>query len=358
MWPEALAATRTTWEAASFFTSASIRRARLSASGTSSATMIRSSTYANAPRSWLRSVIRPRPAPRTGNHAAYRVHVARVSRIVAELAADAADVHVEGLRRAEPVRVPDLVDQALARHDRAGVANQQVHQLELLAAQLEYVSVERHLAPGGVEAYLADLERPVLTGLRCGNAAQDGADPRNDFAAAERLHHVVVGAELEPDHPVGLLAAGGEHDDRNLRALPQLAADVEAGAVGQHHVEEHEVGVAARLLERLGDRAGDQRLEAFAAEHLREGLDDRGLVLDEKDCALGPAHGGIVTTARRRRGERGRLVCRDEGISRRRRGRRGRTRHRPTRSFRRRGRSSRRGRRRGWARDGRRRRAS
>ena len=38
-------------------------------------------------------------------------------------------------------------------------------------------------------------------------------------------------------------------------SLPQLAADVEAGAVRQHHVEQHEVGVAPRLLERLGDGA-------------------------------------------------------------------------------------------------------
>jgi hypothetical protein len=42
--PDALAATTNACVAASFFTSASIRRARFSASGTSSATMISSST--------------------------------------------------------------------------------------------------------------------------------------------------------------------------------------------------------------------------------------------------------------------------------------------------------------------------
>ena len=85
-------------------------------------------------------------------------------------------------------------------------------------------------------------------------------------------------------------AAGGEHDDRHLRAKTQLAADVEARAVGEHHVEQHEVRVAARLLERLGHRPGDQRVEALAAEDVCQRVADRDLVLHEEDRPLRPAH--------------------------------------------------------------------
>ena len=48
------------------------------------------------------------------------------------------------------------------------------------------------------------------------------------LAEAERLDDVVVGAELEPDDPVDLLALGGDHDDRDARAGAELPADREA----------------------------------------------------------------------------------------------------------------------------------
>ena len=61
---------------------------------------------------------------------------------------------------------------------------------------------------------------------------------------------------------------------------PELAAHVVAGAVRQHHVEEHEVGHRpGGLLERTGHGAGDPRVEALAFECLGQGLGDRALVL-------------------------------------------------------------------------------
>ena len=46
------------------------------------------------------------------------------------------------------------------------------------------------------------LGRPRL------EAPHHGMDPRDQLAQAVRLDHVVVGAELEPDDAVDLLAAG------------------------------------------------------------------------------------------------------------------------------------------------------
>ena len=78
-----------------------------------------------------------------------------------------------------------------------------------------------HLVPGGVEAHVADLEH--LAGLRdpvvvAAPAPQRRAHPRHELAQAERLRHVVVGADLEPDDRVDLGVARGDHDDRHLRA--------------------------------------------------------------------------------------------------------------------------------------------
>ena len=48
--------------------------------------------------------------------------------------------------------------------------------------------------------------------------AQHRVDPQHQLARAERLGDVVVGADLEPDDPVGLLAERGQHDDRHVAA--------------------------------------------------------------------------------------------------------------------------------------------
>src|ERR671931_354682 len=139
-----------------------------------------------------------------------------VGRVVAELPAEARDVDVERLGRAEPVRVPDLVDEALARDDRAGLAHEEVEELELLAGEVEVFTVQARLSPGAVHPDGADVER--------GAAAGRGG-----------------GAELEADDAVGLLAPRREHDDRDVGALAELSGDVVARAVREHDVEEDEV---------------------------------------------------------------------------------------------------------------------
>ena len=53
---------------------------------------------------------------------------------------------------------------------------------------------------------------------------------------------------------------------------------------GQHHVEQHEVGLhGVEDVERLGAVAGDLHAEALALEADREGLDEGVLVLDDQD---------------------------------------------------------------------------
>ena len=126
-------------------------------------------------------------------------------------------------------------------------------------------------------------------------AAQHGADAGGDLTGAEGLDDVVVGAELQADHAVGLVAARGQHDDRHLRLAPDLAADVVAGAVGEHQVEEDEVGAHARgRVERVRGSAGDLEVEALAGEGLGERLRDGRLVLDEEDRSPAGCHVHIV----------------------------------------------------------------
>ena len=67
---------------------------------------------------------------------------------------------------------------------------------------------------GGVNAKLADFEN--LVGRNAGRlgAAQQSFDASGEFARAERLGDVIVGAEFEADHAIGFFAFGGEDENR------------------------------------------------------------------------------------------------------------------------------------------------
>ena len=72
---------------------------------------------------------------------------------------------------------------------------------------------------------------------------QERLDPAHQLAQAERLGQVVVRAELEADDLVDLVVAGGQDEDRRLRAGgAQPAQDLEAVDAGQPDVEHDEVG--------------------------------------------------------------------------------------------------------------------
>ena len=65
--------------------------------------------------------------------------------------------------------------------------------------------------------------------------AQHGPHPRHQFARRERLDQIVVGTGIEAADPIGLLAARGQHDDRQIPgpgAPAQLAAHLQPGSVG------------------------------------------------------------------------------------------------------------------------------
>jgi hypothetical protein len=85
-------------------------------------------------------------------------------------------------------------------------------------------------------------------GSGCGGRApaQHGLHAGHELARLEGLGHVVVGAQLQPDHAVHHLAAGGEHDQGDVAGAADGAAQLEAVHLGQHDVEDG--GVEPTLL--------------------------------------------------------------------------------------------------------------
>ena len=136
---------------------------------------------------------------------------------------------------------------------------------------------------------LRSAKRRTSRGERRPDPAQHRAHARDQLVERERLGDVVVGAHVEAVQAVALLDPRGEHDHRQIRGrrlAAQLAAELEAGHVRQHPVEQDQVRRA------LGDQR--QRLvgveglldrEARPLQIVREELLQRGLVLDHQDSA-------------------------------------------------------------------------
>jgi hypothetical protein len=104
-------------------------------------------------------------------------------------------------------------------------------------------------------------------------AAQDGAHPGDELAGLEGLDEVVVGAQLEAQHPVGEAVAAGEDEGRAGVLLLQQAQHLQAVHVGQAEVEDGQLGLH---LAGAGEQ-GPAGAEGFAAEAVfGEGGDQAG----------------------------------------------------------------------------------
>src|SRR6201995_5736452 len=107
--------------------------------------------------------------------------------VVAELAAEPGDVHVQGLGRRPPLGVPDLAHDLLAGDHLAGVPEQDPEQVELLGGELQLRVPVPGPAGVGVDA---DAHDDSVVG---GAPAQQGPDPGQQLGQPERFGHVVVG---------------------------------------------------------------------------------------------------------------------------------------------------------------------
>ena len=148
---------------------------------------------------------------------------------------------------------------------------------------------------GGVDDEVADLQRARAAAR---DAAHERAQPRKQLAEVEGLGQVVVGADVEAADAVADLSARGEHEDRRpALALAQRAADLEAVAAGEHHVEDDGVVVPHRRLHQRGVAvADDVDGVALVAQPAPDGTRQLRVVLDEQQPHVAPC-------AQRRRNE-------------------------------------------------------
>ena len=128
-----------------------------------------------------------------------------------------------------------------------------------------------------------DEELLDLVGIRFG-AAEMGPDAGKELGQPEWLRDVVVGAGIQPQHHVDLVAAcGQDHDRRHRRLRPEAPADFDPVEIGQPEVEQHEVGwTRGGVLERPGAGRRPAGLVAVCGERIGETSADSGVVFDDE----------------------------------------------------------------------------
>ena len=99
-------------------------------------------------------------------------------------------------------------------------------------------------------ANLCPASRPVLEALTRETRSvdqdpspQNRADPRQQFARAEGLRQIVVGAQFEPQDAVRFLARGAGHDHGRAVRVAQTPADRKPVLARQHEIQNDEVGL-------------------------------------------------------------------------------------------------------------------
>ena len=174
-------------------------------------------------------------------------------------------------------------------------------EVELLRREPDLLVADVHLALARVDREVAVLD---LVGLALsplgGGAAEDALDPGHELARVERLRHVVVRADLEPDDLVDVLVPRGEHEDRDIRGLADATTELDAVAVREVEVEDDETGRVGRELNQCRLRGcGGRHPIARVAEVCGDEGRDRGLILDHED--RGRSRHGLPPSRRRLR---------------------------------------------------------
>ena len=138
----------------------------------------------------------------------------------------------------------------------------------------------------------ADVEVDLAGGAPAGVLVvpgEGGVHGVEELVGGERLGEVAVGADPDPAEAVVRVVQGGDHDDGDqvgLAVALELLADLEAVAVGQHQVEQDEVGPdVADVVHDGGPQVALDRLEVARADQAGEDIVHVALVVDDQHGA-------------------------------------------------------------------------
>ena len=147
------------------------------------------------------------------------------------------------------------------------LADEDAEQVELLGGQLQLLALE----PGTPSVRVDPDEVSGVGGRVERRAPQEGTDP------GEQL------GQPEADHGVDLVGSRREDEYRDASPLcPEATADLEPVDLGQSQVEQDQVRVVLRAVQRGGPVLADVDVVPLAAQRTGEWLGDRWVVLSQQ----------------------------------------------------------------------------
>src|SRR4030067_2204680 len=115
-------------------------------------------------------------------------------------------------------------------------------------------------------------------------SSEDRFHPGDELFGRERLGDVIIGAQLQAQDLVGLIAPGGDHDHRDGSPLllpPQELADLQPIDIGEHEIKKDQVGdVFLQRIEKTLTIGKAVRPEARPLEMESDEVDDIRLIID------------------------------------------------------------------------------
>src|SRR5580698_5811155 len=210
----------------------------------------------------------------------------RGGRIVLDLLAQLTHEGAQIFHLFAAIRAPHRTEQARVGYNAAGADHEAMQDVELLAGEMNLLAAPGDVTLDRVETNLADLNRRVFGANGRLDAADGRAHTRNQFARAERLGDVIVGAQVERLYLFFFLVAHCQHENRQARRGGANAAQRLHAADARHvHVEKHRIERRrSEQLQRLFAARGFGHLEPEFRERRPQRPADCGLVVDHKNA--------------------------------------------------------------------------
>ena len=199
-----------------------------------------------------------------------------------QLLAQLADEDIDDLELRLVHAAVEMIEEHLLGQGRALAQAEKLHDLVLLAGQMDRPPL--HLHGLGVQVHVDPARGDDRLRVPLG-AADDGVDARDQLLAVERLGHVVVGAETEAAHLALRVVLAGQDQDRRIDpGHAKLAQHLVPIHVRQVQIEEDQVVVVElRQVDPFLAQIGDVGVEVRMGEHQLDAAGGGRIVFDEKD---------------------------------------------------------------------------
>jgi len=187
---------------------------------------------------------------------------------------------------------PNLIQQLAATEHPAGMAGEMEQQVEFFGGQRQLLARQQRPALARLDHERATRDARIVR--RCSSQPTQGfgspqqrLHPGEQLRETERFDQIVVGAQLQAQHPVQLRRLGGQHQDRQvIVAGAQPLANRQPVQIGQHQVQNHQiVAMLGETRQGFLSAAGDIRHAVNIAEMQFDQSGDLAVVLDEQYLA-------------------------------------------------------------------------